>query len=347
MLFPAFLLQSPMKAVIVKQHGAPEVMVIEERPAPTPGPREVLIDVHAAGVNFPDLLVIGGTYQYLPPLPFTPGKEFAGIVRATGGEVTLCRPGARVMGQIEYGAFAEQIAVPETNCHVIPAELAFPEAAAMGLAYLTAHFALVERAALKAGESVLVTGASGGVGLAAVQIAKVLGATVLAAVSGPDKAALAKAGGADHIIDTSVPDLRNALREQVFAATSQRGVDIAIDQVGGEVFDASLRSLAWCGRMLVIGFASGRIPEIKAGYVLVKNISIIGLQISDYRDRQPQEFRRVRQQLIDWCREGRIKPHVMATFPLEEAAAALNLIKERKVQGKVVLTTARYRAAGE
>ena len=336
-----------MKAVIVKQHGAPEVMAIEEQPAPVPGVREVLIDVHAAGVNFPDLLVIGGTYQHLPPLPFTPGKELAGIVRATGGEVTLCRPGARVMAQIEYGAFAEQVAVPEANCHVIPAELDFPEAAAMGLTYLTAHFALVERAGLKAGESVLVTGASGGVGLAAVQIATALGAIVLAAVSSPQKAAAAKTSGADHIIDVSVPDLRNNLRGQVYAAIGKSGADVILDNGGGDVFDAALRAIAWSGRMLVIGFASGRIPEIKAGYVLVKNISVIGMQISDYRDRQPEKFRRVRQQLIDWCRDGRIKPHVMATFPLESAAAALNLIKERKVQGKVVLTTARYRVAGE
>jgi NADPH2:quinone reductase len=173
-----------------------------------------------------------------------------------------------------------------------------------------------------------------------VQIANALGATVLAAVSSPEKAAAAKASGADHIINVSVPDLRNALREQVYAAVGKRGADVILDNVGGEVFDACLRAIAWSGRMLVVGFTSGRVPEIKAGLVLVKNISVIGMQISDYRDRQPEKFRAVRQQLLDMCSAGKLKPHVMATFPLERYAEALALLRERKVIGKVVLTTA-------
>jgi NADPH2:quinone reductase len=328
-----------MKALVVKQFGALDALAIEERPAPGPGAGEVLVDVRAAGVNFPDLLVIGGTYQHLPPLPFIPGKECAGVVKAVGSCVTLVKPGDRVMVQIEHGAFAQQVVAQQINCHAIPDSMDFPSAAALGLTYMTAHFALVERAGLKPGEVVLVTGAAGGVGLATVQIAKALGATVLAAVSSPDKAAVARASGADHIIDVSVPDLKNKLREQVFAAVGKRGADVILDNVGGDIFDAALRAIAWSGRMLVIGFTSGRIPEIKAGLILVKNISVIGMQISDYRDRQPEKFRAVRQQLLDMCSAGKLKPHVMATFPLERYAEALALVKDRKVIGKVVLTT--------
>lgn len=326
-----------MKALVVKQFGA---LSVEEFPAPVPGAGEVLVDVRAAGVNFPDLLVIAGTYQHLPPLPFIPGKECSGVVNAVGANVKLVKPGDRVMVQIEYGAFAQQVVAKELQCHVIPDAMGFPEAAVLGLTYMTAYFALTERTALKPGEVVLVTGAAGGVGLAAVQIAKAFGATVLAAVSSPEKAAAAKASGADHIINVSVPDLRNALREQVYAAVGKRGADVILDNVGGEVFDACLRAIAWSGRMLVVGFTSGRVPEIKAGLVLVKNISVIGMQISDYRDRQPEKFRAVRQQLLDLCSAGKLKPHVMATFPLERYAEALALLRERKVIGKVVLTTA-------
>jgi len=328
-----------MKALVVRQFGTLDSPAVEVRPAPVPGAGEVLVDVHAAGINFPDLLVIAGTYQHLPPLPFIPGKECAGIVNSVGAGVERVMPGDRVMVQIEHGAFAQQVVAKELQCHVIPAAMDFPSAAALGLTYMTAHFALVERAALKPGEVVLVTGAAGGVGLAAVQLAKSLGATVLAAVSSPEKAAAAKAGGADHIIDVSVPDLKTNLREQVYAAVGKRGVDVVFDNVGGDVFDAALRAVAWCGRMLVIGFASGRIPEVKAGLILVKNISLIGMQISDYRDRQPEKFRAVRQQLLDMCTAGKLKPHVMATFPLERCAEALALVKDRKVIGKVVLTT--------
>ena len=328
-----------MKALLVKQFGALDALVIEERPALTPGAGEVLIDVHAAGVNFPDLLVIEGKYQLLPPLPFSPGKECAGIVAALGPGVTRLQRGDRVMVQVEYGAFAQQVVTKEVNCHVIPAAMSFPEAAATGLTYMTAHFALVERAQLKRGETVLVTGAAGGVGLATVQVAKALGATVVAAVSTPDKAAAARANGADHIVDSAAPNLRDALREQIFAAVGKRGVDVIIDSVGGEVFDAAMRAIAWSGRLVVVGFASGRIPEIKAGHILVKNISIIGLQFSDYRDREPEKCRRVRQQLFDLYSAGKMKPQVMATYPLERYMEALALVRDRKVIGKVVLTT--------
>ena len=329
-----------MKALVVRWFGAPDAVNVEEWAVPAPVAGEVLVDVHAAGVNFPDLLVIDGKYQVLPPLPFVPGKECAGVIRAVGAGVVTLRPGARVMVQVEYGAYAQQVTTKAVNCHVVPDAISFPEAAAMGLTYNTAHFALVERARLLPGETVLVTGAAGGVGLATVQVAKALGAIVVAAVSTAEKAAAAKAAGADHVIDTSVADLREKLREQVFAAVGKRGVDIVVDNVGGDLFDACMRAVAWCGRMVIVGFAGGRIPEIKAGHLLVKNIAAIGLQFSDYRDREPEKCGVVRQQLFDLYSAGKLKPHVMATFPLERYAEALALVKERKVIGKVVLTTA-------
>jgi NADPH2:quinone reductase len=328
-----------MKALLVRQFGALDGLVIEERPTPQPGEGEVLIDVHAAGVNFPDLLVIQGKYQFLPALPFSPGKECAGVIRAVGTGVTQLKPGDRVLAQVEFGAYAQQVATKAVNCHLIPQAMSYPEAAAMGLTYMTAHFALVERARIQPGETVLVTGAAGGVGLATVQVAKALGATVLAAVSTPDKAAAAKANGADHIIDTGVPDLRDSLRQQVYAAVGKRGVDVIVDSVGGDVFDAVMRAIAWAGRIVVVGFADGRIPEIKAGHVLVKNISIIGLQFSDYRDREPEKCLVARRQLFDLYTAGKLKPHVMATFPFERYLDALALVRDRKVIGKVVLTT--------
>lgn len=326
-----------MQALVVREHGPLETLTLMERPDPVPGAGEVLVDVYAASINFPDLLVINGTYQKLPPRPFSPGKDFSGIVAAVGAGVTRCKPGDRVSAQIEYGAYAQKCVVREQNCHVMPAAMSYAEAAAMGLVYLTAHFALVERAQYKPGEIVMVTGAAGGVGLAAVQVAKALGATVIATVSTAKKAELARASGADHIVRTDVPDLRESLRKQVAEAIGRRGVDLIVDSVGGDVFDASLRTIAWSGRLVVVGFAEGRIPQVKAGYLLVKNIALIGLQWSDYRDREPEKVSKVQQELYRWYEAGKIKPHVMAAYPLHEYQRALRAVRDREVQGKVVL----------
>lgn len=327
-----------MKALVIHEHGPLENLTLAEAPEPQPQAGQVLVDVKAASINFPDLLVIGGTYQNLPPRPFSPGKDLAGVVAAVGDGVITCKPGDRVCAQVEFGAYAEKCVAPQANCHLMPSGMSYAEAAAMGLTYLTAHFALVERGRMRAGETVLVTGAAGGVGYAAVQVAKALGAVVVAAVSSDEKAACAKSGGADHIVRTDVPDLRDALRKQIQSAAGARGVDLIVDSVGGDIFDASLRAIAWCGRLVIVGFAAGRIPEIKAGYVLVKNIELIGLQISDYRDRQPEKVRQVQRQLFDLYERGLIKPHVMARFPLEDHRRALELVKERKAIGKIVLT---------
>ncbi len=326
-----------MKALLVREHGPIESLQLGEAPDPVPKAGEVLIDVRAASINFPDLLVIGGTYQKLPPRPFSPGKDLAGVVAAIGDGVKTCKPGDRVSAQIEYGAYAAKCVVRESNCHIMPAAMSYAEAAAMGLTYLTAHFALNERAHYQPGEVVLVNGAAGGVGLAAVQVAKALGATVVASVSSQEKADLAKANGADHIVRTDVPEIKEAFRKQVYDAVGKRGVDIIIDPVGGDVFDASFRTIAWSGRVVVVGFAEGRIPQIKAGILLVKNISLIGLQWSDYRDREPEKVRKVQQALFRLYEEGKLKPHVMAAYPIEEHQQALAVVRDRKVVGKVVL----------
>jgi NADPH2:quinone reductase len=326
-----------MRALVVRQHGPLDSLKVETLPDPQPGPDDVLVDVRAASVNFPDLLVIGGTYQNLPPTPFVPGKDLAGTVAAVGASASTFKPGDRVMAQIEFGAFAERAIVPLANCYAMPEAMSFAEGAAMGLVYLTAHFALVERGGLKPGETVLVTGAAGGVGLATVQVAKALGAVVVAGVGNDEKAVLARASGADHVVRTDLPDLRESLRKQVFAAVGTSGVDVVVDAVGGDVFDASLRAIAWCGRVVTVGYASGRVPEVKAGLLLVKNISLIGLQLSDYRDRTPDRMRRVQAELLSMYEAGKLKPHVMQAYPLERFHEALATVADRRVLGKVVL----------
>jgi NADPH2:quinone reductase len=330
-----------MRAIIVNEFGPPETMTIGEWPRPEPGPGQVRLDVHAIGVNYPDLLVIGGRYQILPRPPFVPGKDAAGVVSAVGPGVRRCRPGDRVVVQLEHGAYAEEVLADEEDSYVIPNAMSFTDAAAMGLVYQTAHFALIERGQFRRGETVLINGAAGGVGVAATQIAKGLGGTVLAGVDSPERAETARASGADHVIDLSVPDLRDALRRQVFEVTDRHGADVVLDPLGGDIFDASLRALAWRGRIVVIGFAAGRIPEIKANYLLVKNIAASGLQWSDYRERDPAWVRRVQDELFAMYEEGKLRPQVMRTFPMEGFADALDLVARGQVRGKVVLITGR------
>lgn len=328
-----------MKAVVVRefqdhwrQHR------VEQRPSPRPGPGDVLISVKAAAVNFPDLLVMTGKYQILPELPFSPGKDAAGVVTAVGRDVSDLGVGDRVVAQLEYGGYASEVVASQAQVHRIPPEMSFIDAAAMGLVYQTAYFALVDRGGFRRGETVLVNGAAGGVGLAAVQIAKGLGATVLAGVASAQQAELARSSGADALIDLAAEGLNDALRTQVHAATGGKGADVILDPVGGDVLDASLRALAWCGRLVVIGFAAGRIPTIRTNYLLVKNISVSGLQWSDYRTRMPQRVAQVQQDLIRLYREGAVRPHIMNTYPLERFADAADLVASGKAVGKIVLT---------
>ena len=326
-----------MRAVVVREHGPLAQHRLETVADPVPGRGEVLIEARAIGVNYPDLMVVQGSYQLLPPRPFSPGKEVAGVVAAVGAGVTRVRVGDPAMALPEYGTYAETVVVPEAHCFRMPEKMPFEEGAVLALAYQTAHFALLERGGYRTGESVLVTGASGGVGLAAVQIASALGATVLAGVTSRGKGELCTRHGADHVVDLSLPDLRNSVREQVHAALGKRGVDIVLDNVGGDAFDGALRALGWCGRLVSIGFASGRIPEAKAGYLLVKNLAVLGLQWTDYRAREPGRVQQVQEALYGLYGEGRLKPVITARYPLERFAEALARFEARQVQGKMVL----------
>jgi NADPH2:quinone reductase len=330
-----------MRAALVEDFGSPESLVTGELPDPTAGAGEVLIEVAAAGVNFPDILVVAGSYQILPERPFSPGKEVAGTVRAVGAGVDTFAVGDRVLAQVEHGGYAELVAVPEPQVVALPDGVPFTDAAAFGLGAITAHFALVRRAQLKAGEVVLVTGAGGGVGSAGVQIAKALGATVIAVAQDDARAALAKEQGADHVLLAGSP-----LKEEVFRLTGGHGADVVLELVGGDVFAQSLRATAWEGRLVVIGFASGDLPVIKAGHILVKNLAVMGLQVSDYRDREPQSVRAAIEHMLELYLEGRLSVPVARTYPLEGAGAALEAVRSGSVTGKVVLVTGLGDGAG-
>ncbi len=326
-----------MKAILCRAAGPPESLALAEVPEPAPGAGEVLIASRAIGVNYPDLLVVEGRYQRLPPTPFVPGKDVAGIVTAIGLGVQNCAPGERVLAALEHGAYAERVIAPAKSCWKLPDAVPFDDAAAMGLVYQTAHFALVERAQYRPGETVLVTGAAGGIGMAAVQLAKAMGARVLAGVSNPARAGLAGAAGADHVIDLGQRNLRDALREEVRAATGGAMADIVLDPVGGDVFDAALRVLAWRGRLVVLGFAAGRIPEAKANYLLLRNIAVAGLQWSDYRERWPERVASVQQELFALYAAGKIRPRIAARLALAEAPLALRRVADGNVAGRIVL----------
>jgi len=321
----------------VHAHGAPDVLRLDSVAPPIPGSGEVTVRVAAAGVNYPDLLVVAGTYQVLPPCPFIPGKEVAGEVVAVGPGVTDRVPGDRVMAQLEHGAYATQVAVTATSTWRIPAAMSFADAAAMGLVYQTAWFALMERGGFKPGQAVLVTGAAGGVGLAAIQLVHGLGGIAIAGLRGKSQWDVVRASGASHMVDLSGPELRDSVRDQVRSFTAGNGVDLIIDQVGGDVFDGAIRSLAWCGRLVVVGFAAGRIPTLKMNYLLVKNITVTGLQWSDYRDRVPTAVNQAQEALFALYLDGRIKPVLHQVFPLEQAADALAVLSKGGIAGKIVL----------
>ncbi len=330
-----------MRAVVVREYGFPGSLRVEELAAPVPGPGEVCVSVQVAGVNYPDLLVIRNEYQVRPPRPFSPGKELAGVVSGVGEGVTEFAVGDRVLALVEHGAYAEQVVARASLCHPIPEDVSFTVAAATAFAFQTAHFALHERGRLVPGEVVLVTGASGAVGRAAVQLAHAAGARVVAGIRGERQARVALDAGADCTVDLSSPRLRDSLREELRAACGGRGADLVVDPLGGDVFDAALRALAWRGRLIVVGFAAGRIPEAKANYLLLKNIAVLGLQWSDHRDRDPASVKRVQRELFDLLRSGRITPGEVEAHPLERFATALERVERRLVRGKAVLSMGR------
>jgi NADPH:quinone reductase len=322
-----------MRAIVVDEFGPPERLRVAEVPSPKPGPGEVLVEVHMAPVNYVDLLVVGGTYQFLPARPFIPGKGPTGVVTALGPRVTAPRVGDRVLAMAEQGGYGEAVTLQADQCYRLPPRMSFAEAASLSLVYDAAWFALRERARLAPGETVLVLGASGGVGQAAVQLAHAMGARVLAGISRPERAVPARAAGADAVIDLS----RENLREQVWAATDGRGADVILDPLGGEVFGAALRALAWCGRLVVIGFAGGHIPTLKANYLLLKNIEISGLQISDYRKRRPERVVACFAEIFELYEADRIKPGAARLFPLHQAGEALAALRDRRLVGRAVL----------
>jgi NADPH2:quinone reductase len=297
---------------------------------------DVLIQVAAAGVNFADTLMIGGTYQDKPPLPFTPGLEMSGMVRNCGGAVRRVKPGDRVMAVASRGAFAEQALAQETDVFPIPAEMDFVTAAGFPIAYGTSHGALRWRADLRPGEVLLVHGAAGGVGLTAVEIGKAMGATVIATAGEDEKLKVAAEHGADHLINYRTQNIRDRVKE----ICKGGGVDVVYDPVGGNAFEASLRSVNWGARLILVGFASGQVPQVPGNILLVKNISAIGFYWGSYRNRHPELLEAEFKELFQWWREGKLRPHVSQQLPLASAQEALQLLLHRRSTGKVVLTIA-------
>lgn len=323
-----------MKAVLCKAFGPAENLVVEDLDSPQIKKGEVLLDVHAAGVNFPDTLIIEGKYQFKPPFPFSPGGEAAGMVAAVGEKISHLKVGDRVMALTGWGSFAEQVAVSGQNVLPIPAEMDFTTAAAFSMTYGTSMHALKQRANLQPGETLLVLGASGGVGLAAVEIGKAMGARVIAAASTNEKLEIARKAGADELINYSEASLRERLKE----LTDGQGVDVIYDPVGGKLFEEAFRSIAWNGRMLVVGFAAGgEIPALPANLPLLKGAALIGVFWGAFAQRQPQDNAANFKQLFAWYAEGKLKPLVSQTFALEQAAEAIDTLGQRKAVGKLVV----------
>ena len=323
-----------MKALLCRELGSPEALAVEEVAAPKAGPGQVVLDVKAAGVNFPDILIVQGKYQFKPPLPFAPGCELAGIVKEVGAGVTHVKPGDAALAIVMHGAFAEEALAEAERVVPLPPGTDLEVAASFMFTYGTSYHALKDRAQLAKGETLLVLGAAGGVGLAAVELGKLMGARVIAAASSADKLEACVSRGADATINYATEDLR----ERVKALTEGRGVDVVYDPVGGAYSETALRGMAWRGRFLVVGFAAGEIPKIALNLTLLKGCSIVGVFWGDFTRREPKAFAESIGQLGKWFREGKLKPHVSQTFPLAQAVDALKLMAARKVKGKVVLT---------
>ncbi|MBK6636928.1 MAG: NADPH:quinone oxidoreductase family protein [Rhodocyclaceae bacterium] len=322
-----------MKALVCTTLGLPDSLVFTDIPEPSPGPGQVIIDMKAAGVNFADTLIIQGKYQIKPPLPFAPGSELAGVVSALGEGAEGIGIGQPVFCFCEHGAFAEKVRVDARQLIPIPIGLDFDVAASLTLAYGTSYHALKDRAALIAGETLLVLGAAGGVGLSAIQIGKALGARVIAAASSPEKLALCQENGADALINYATESLRDRLK----SLTDGKGPDVIYDPVGGQYAEPAFRSIAWRGRYLVIGFANGEIPALPLNLPLLKGASVIGVFFGDYVKRELPNFTTDLAEMLDLTNSGQLNPHISARYRLEDGARALQDLLERKVTGKVIL----------
>ncbi len=325
---------STMRALICENPGSEGRIELMEVPRPEPASCEVLLKINAAGVNFADTLMLAGRYQDTPEAPFAPGLEVSGEIVALGEKVTGWSLGDRVLAFLDHGGFAEYAVARVSDLHALPASVEDATAAALGITYGTAHGSLVWRAGLEPEEWLVVHGAAGGTGLASVEVGKALGARVIATAGGPEKLAVAAEHGADALIDYRKEDIR----DRVKALTAGQGADVILDPVGGSVFEASLRSLAFEGRLLTLGFAGGSVPQAPANIVMVKNISVVGFYWGAYRRRAPNRVAEQMRTLLTWLVEGRLQPRVSNALPLEEGEEALNLLRTRKATGKVVIT---------
>jgi NADPH2:quinone reductase len=326
-----------VKAVLCKAFGPPESLVIEDLDDPQPGPGQIVLEVGACAINFPDVLIIQNLYQFKPELPFSPGGEVAGVVSATGAGVTDLRVGDRVLASTGWGGLAEKVAVPAGSAIPVPDGIDLIHASSFLYAYGTSHYALKDRGRLQPGEALLVLGAAGGVGLAAVELGSVMGATVIAAASSEDKLELCREHGAALTINYGVEDLKARVRE----LTGGAGADVVYDPVGGALSEPALRAMAWNGRFLVIGFASGDIPKIPLNLPLLKGCSVVGVFWGAFAGREPQRHRDNVSELVRWWQEGKLRPHVSSTYPLERAGEAIRELADRKAKGKVVVTVGR------
>ncbi|MDD9896182.1 MAG: NADPH:quinone oxidoreductase family protein [Gammaproteobacteria bacterium] len=322
-----------MKAVRCSSYGPPENLTLEEIEAPSAGENEAVIEVYAASLNFPDGLQIQGKYQFQPPMPFTPGTEVGGIIKEIGPGLEGFEVGDRVMAVPGLGGLAEEVLVPAAGLRKIPDSMDFKTAASFAMVYTTSYHALKQRAQLKAGETLLVLGASGGVGLTAVELGKLMGARVIAAASSAEKLEFVKQLGPDEVINYGDGELK----EKVKALTDDRGADVIYDPVGGDLFDQCCRCINWNGRLLVIGFTSGRIPEYKANLALLKGSSMVGVFLGRFRKEEPAEYEKNFQELFDMYEQGKLNPLVTESFKLEDYVDAFNVFTERKVMGKVTL----------
>jgi NADPH:quinone reductase len=322
-----------MKAVLCKSYGPPENLTLEDVENPRPGRGQVLIDVHSAGLNFPDVLQIAGKYQFQPPFPFTPGSEVGGVIAEVGEGVSVFKPGERVMATCGIGGMAERVVADADVVDSIPDGMDFDTASAIGIAYGTSYHALKQRAELRPGETLLVLGASGGVGLAAIEIGKALGARVIAAASTDEKLEIARRHGAHAVVNYGKANLKDAVKE----LTGGNGADVIYDPVGGDLFDQAARSINWKGRILVVGFASGTIPKYPINLALLKGCSLVGVFWGSFRKHEPQTCKENIQELFQLYRQGAIKPLISQHFPLERYADALNLLANRQAVGKVAL----------
>ena len=327
-----------MRAVVVHEFGPMENHQIEEFADPMPKDDEVLIDVHAIGLNFPETLMLQGLYQTRPERPFVPGRDAAGVVTAVGSKVTRFKPGDRVIAQVVYGSYAEKLAAPEYRVFPMYDDLDFVTAASFVTAYNTAYLAVALRGKLAEGQTVLITGASGGVGLAMVEVAKALGATVLAGATSREKGELAIAHGADHWIDLGADDLHAGVRDQVAAITGEGLCDVVIDVVGGKVFDACMRCVGYGGAMVIVGFATMDLSMPKGAHILLKNIAVIGAPLDIHLLNEPEDIQGGMARMMDWHKAGKLRPEITAVYPFEEIHAALARFPDRSVTGRMVVT---------